>query len=254
MLKGIAGILSLGFVLVLLACGGPTDAVERAPADEPTAPPPSGTAGVTGTITFEGEIPRLNPISMDADPGCAIKHDEPVLPEVLVLGEGNTMANVLVRIKSGLPEARWPVPSEAAVMDQEGCKYIPHVIGIRAGQTLRILNSDGLLHNVHALPKVNQEFNMAMPASRTEAERVFDRPELPPFQVKCDVHPWMTSYIAVMDHPHFSVTEKDGGFTISGIPAGTYEVEAWHEVLGTQSTSVTVADGETATADFTFSR
>jgi hypothetical protein len=119
------------------------------------------------------------------------------------------------------------------------------------GQKLTIKNSDGLLHNVHALPKVNKEFNMAMPGSRTETEVVFSEAE-EMFKIKCDVHPWMSSYVAVMSHPFFDVTGPDGKFSIENVPAGTYEVEVWHEKLNTKTGSVTVGDGN-STVDFTFS-
>lgn len=254
--------LLLAFLLIgMSACGGgsegePAEPGASATGDAPAgdvAEGPTGSSSITGTINYQGEIPQLRPISMDADPGCAAKHDTAVEPEILVLGDGNTMANVMVRVVGGLPEGSWAPPSEAAVMDQEGCRYIPHVMGVMVGQTVRILNSDGLLHNVHALPEVNAEFNMAMPATRTEAERVFDQVE-DPFRIKCDVHPWMGAYVAVLPNPFFDVTEEDGEYEVSDLPAGTYEVEAWHERLGTQTASVTVGEGETSTADFTFSR
>ena len=170
-----------------------------------------------------------------------------------MLGDGNTLGNVFVRPKSGLPQRTWPTPSEPVVMDQNGCRYSPRVMGIMVGQPFKILNSDGLLHNVHALPKVNREFNMAMPANRTEAVETFGKTE-EIFKIKCDVHPWMNAYIAVLDHPYFAVTGTDGTFALEGLPAGTYEIEAWHERLGAQTASVTVADGETATANFEFTR
>jgi plastocyanin len=138
------------------------------------------------------------------------------------------------------------------VMDQNGCIYVPHVFVIQEGQTFKVLNSDGILHNVHALPKVNSQFNMAMPASRKEAEHVFDKPE-DPFKIKCDVHPWMTAYTTVVTNPFYSVTNEDGKFTISNLPAGTYEIEAWHERLGKKMQKVTVGEDDTKTVDFKFS-
>lgn len=212
-----------------------------------------GFAGsVTGTIKYEGAVPKLRPLKMDADPGCAKKHTSPVKSELLVLGEGNTMANIFVQVTGGLPAKDYPTPSEPVVIDQEGCRYIPHVLGVMVGQPLKILNSDGLLHNIHALPKVNQGFNQAMPASVKEMTKTFSKKE-PMFKIKCDVHPWMGAWIAVMDHPYFAVTGKDGKFEIDGLPAGTYEVEAWHEKLGKKSATVTISGDEAQTADFTFS-
>jgi len=196
---------------------------------------------ISGTVTYEGKVPSLKPIAMDADPACAKKHTGPVPSDVLVLGDGNTMGNILVRVVGGLPAGKtWPAPTSPAVMDQKGCRYEPHVLGIQIGQPFKILNSDGILHNVHSLPKVNKPFNMAMPASRTEASHTFEKPENI-FQVKCDVHPWMSSYIAVLTNPFYAVTGKDGKFSIPNLDPGTYEVEAWHEKLGIQKMSVTVA-------------
>ena len=208
---------------------------------------------ITGTVKYDGKIPKLKPLNMAADPVCAGKHSEPPVSEMLVLGEGNTMGNVFVQVTSGLPEGKtYPAPAEPIVVTQEGCLYAPHVFGVMAGQKIKFLNPDGTLHNVHALPKKNREFNLAMPANRTEAEKEFSKPE-PFFPIKCDVHPWMKAYAAVMTHPYFAVTSADGSFKIEGLEPGTYEVSAWHEKLGTQSATVTVgADG--ATTDFTFSR
>jgi plastocyanin len=188
---------------------------------------------------------------MAADPVCAGKHDSPVMPQVLVLGEGNTMGWVFVKVSAGVPEGSYPPPSEPAVIDQNGCVYHPHVLGMMAGQELKFLNSDGILHNVHGLPKENREFNLGMPATVTEQSVTLNRPE-PLFTVKCDVHPWMNAYVAVMTHPFWAVTGENGAYAIGSLPAGTYTIEAWHERLGQQTSEVTVADGETATADFAF--
>lgn len=254
-----ATLLGLAF-LTLSGCGGTQETTGRTQETAPAkpaagAPPPSsaapaGRSSVSGTVTYGGKVPELKPIDMGAEPGCAAKHREPALSEALVLGPGNTVGNVLVRVTSGLPQRSWPVPAEPVVMDQQGCRYRPHVLGIMVGQTFKILNSDGLLHNVHSLPKVNREFNMAMPASRTEAEEKFSKPE-EPFKIKCDVHPWMNAYLGVFEHPYFTVTLPDGKFSIANLPAGTYEIEAWHERLPAQRGSVTVGEGETKTQNFT---
>jgi plastocyanin len=249
--------------LMIGACGGgTTDSGGQAtppPSAEPAAqtPPPSAATGptgdgtVAGSIAFEGDPPNLRPIKMDADPVCAAKHDGPVIPDVLVLGDGQSLGNVFVQVTNP-PAGTYPAPAEAAVIDQEGCLYTPHVLGVLAGQTLQFQNSDGLLHNVHGRPEANREFNMGMPPTLTEAETTLSRPE-PMFPVKCDVHPWMQAYVAVMAHPFFAVSDASGEYRIEGLPAGEYELEAWHERLGTRTATVTVGDGETASADFTFS-
>lgn len=207
---------------------------------------------VSGTVTFDGKVPPLKPLSMDADPACAKKHKAPVPNEMLVLGSGNTMANILVWVSKGLPAGKtFPVPKEPVTLDQNGCVYKPHVMGIMVGQTYRILNSDGVLHNIHTLPKVNPSFNRGMPASMKEATTVFNKPE-DVFHIKCDVHPWMSAYMAVFTHPFFSATGTDGKFTISGLDPGTYEITAWHEKLGTKTASVTVGANDKKTQDFKF--
>ena len=208
-------------------------------------------ATISGTIKFNGEAPKFKEIKMDADPVCMGFHTDPVFPQTLVLGDGNSMANVLVRIKSGLKPADYPAPAGEVVVDQKGCQYHPHVVALMAGQSLKVLNPDGTLHNVHILSKVNPEQNVAMPKFRKDITVKFDKAE-PVFAVKCDVHPWMGAWVTVQSNPFYSVTSNDGKFKIENLPAGTYEVEAWHEKLGTQSATVTVGDSDNATQDFSF--
>ena len=197
-------------------------------------------------------LPSLKPLAMDADPVCKAKHTAPVMPELLVLGPGNTLANVLVRVKSGLPNTPQTPPTTPVVMDQKGCNYSPHVMGVMVGQPFKVKNSDGLLHNVHSLSTANTPFNRAMPATVTEADYKFTKPES--FKVKCDVHPWMGAFVHVMSHPFFSVSGTDGKFSIKNLPAGTYEIEAVHEFdkFPPQTMSVTVGASDTKTVDFTF--
>jgi plastocyanin len=209
-------------------------------------------SSITGTVVFDGKPPALRPLAMEADPACAKKHTAPVPNEMLVLGGGNAMGNILVWVSKGLPSGKtFPVPKTPVVLDQNGCVYKPHVMGIMVGQTYRILNNDGVLHNIHTLPKVNPSFNKGMPPTLKEATTVFAKPE-DVFHIKCDVHPWMSAYLAVFTHPFFSVTGTDGKFTISGLDPGTYEITAWHEKLGTQTASVTVGANETKSQNFKF--
>ncbi|NJL28040.1 MAG: hypothetical protein HC897_09130 [Thermoanaerobaculia bacterium] len=205
---------------------------------------------VAGTITYDDKVPTLKPLDMNADPACAAKHSEPVYPDLLVLGPGNTMANIFVQVKNP-PAGDHKPTTTPAVIDQNGCHYQPHVLGVMANQPLVFKNSDGILHNVHGLPKQNREFNIGMPPTLKEKEHVFNKPE-PLFPVKCDVHPWMQAYVAVMTHPFFAVTSKDGKFKIDNLPAGSYDLEAWHEKLGTQAGKVTVDASGTATLNFSF--
>jgi len=210
-------------------------------------------ASVNGTVVYEGKVPNLKPVAMDADPACAKKHTTPQPSDALVLGTGNTMANIIVRVSKGLPAGKtYTAPKDPVVMDQNGCRYSPHAMGVMTGQPFKILNSDGILHNVHSLSKVNKPFNMAMPANRTEAVTTFDKEE-GIFMIKCDVHPWMNAYLLVSSNPYFAVTGKDGKFDIKGLDPGTYEIEAFHEKLGTQKSTVTIAAaGDTKTVPFKF--
>jgi plastocyanin len=209
-------------------------------------------SSITGTITFDGKAPALKPLTMDADPVCAKKHSAPVPSEMLVLGTGNTMGNVVVWVSKGVPAGKtWPAPTTPAVLDQNGCQYKPHVMGLMVGQPYRILNSDGILHNIHTLPKINKGFNKPMPATLKETTTTFDKAEAI-FPIKCDVHPWMQAYVGVFTHPFYSVTTTNGKYTISGLDPGTYEITAWHERLGTQTATVTVGASGTKTQDFKF--
>ena len=209
-------------------------------------------SSITGTITFNGTPPKLPALSMDADPACAKKHPTPAADERLVLGSGQAMGNVMVWVSKGLPSGKtYPAPSTPVTLDQNGCQYKPHAQGIMVGQAYKILNSDGILHNVHSLPKVNAQFNKPMPPTLKETSTTFTKPE-PIFEIKCDVHPWMRAWIGVFTHPFYAVTGPDGKFTISGLDAGTYEITAWHEVLGTQTATVTVAATGSKVQDFKF--
>jgi hypothetical protein len=213
----------------------------------------AGAATVTGAVTFNGKAPALKPLAMDAEPVCHKAHGaKPVANEMLVLGSGNTMGNIMVWVSKGVPAGKtYPAPKTAVTLDQKGCQYVPHITGIMVGQPYRILNSDGILHNIHTLPKINPAFNRGQPATVKEMTTSFPKPEAM-LQVKCDVHPWMSAYIGVFTHPFFSVTGADGKFSLNGLDAGTYEITAWHERLGTQTASVTVGANETKSQNFTF--
>ena len=236
-------------VVALIGCGG--GGGEKAPAADagsaPAAAPSSGTASIQGTAVYQNGDPD-QAIAMDADPVCASLHSEAVHTEQIVADDAGNIANVFVYVKEGL-NGSFPAPSESHLLDQAGCQYTPHVSGMMVGQKLVIRNSDPTLHNVHAMPAANSEFNSGQPFQGMELEHTFDSAEvMVPF--KCDVHPWMSSYMAVLEHPFFGVSGNDGSFSIDNLPAGDYVLEAWHETLGTQTQSVTVADG--ASVDVTF--
>ena len=170
--------------------------------------------------------------------------------EYYVVGGDNALGNVFVYVKEGI-SGSYPPPSETIVLDQQGCRYYPHVFGVQVGQTMQVLNSDPALHNIHATPAANAEFNTGQPIQGMTLDRTFDAPEvMVPF--KCDVHGWMNAYVGVLPHPFFATTGPEGTFDLSNLPAGDYVVEAWHEMLGAQTQNVTVGDGETTEVSFTF--
>ena len=213
---------------------------------------------ITGTITYEGKIPKLKKFDMAIEPICVQKHEtDPVRftgrSEALVLGDENTLGNIFVQVIAGLPEKEYSTPETPVVLDQNGCTYSPHVLALMVGQPLKFLNSDGVLHNLHTLPEENDEFNVTMPKFLKETIRTFEYAE-GMFPIKCDVHPWMGGFVAVLDHPFFAVTQKDGVYKIEGLDPGDYEIEFWHEKLGIRNASVSVKGDETQTLDFVFKR
>ena len=212
------------------------------------------TAGeIKGRVKYIGKSPKAKRIRMDADPVCAASHQEAAKAESFIVDADGNMANVIVYLKG--VEYNGKTPSNEVIIDQKGCVYSPHVLGVQAGQPLKILNSDATMHNIHGLPKVNKEFNFGMPKSLKEKSIVFDKSE-DVFVIKCDVHPWMKSYTQVFDHPYFAVSGTDGSFSIPNVPDGTYEAVAWQERLGDKNKltqSVTVKGG-VAELNFNFER
>lgn len=212
-----------------------------------------GGGTIKGTVSFDGRAPKPRAIRMGADPVCAAQHKEPAYSEAVVVNSNSTLKNVLVSIEKGLEGQSYDVPEEPLILDQRGCRYEPHVWGIMAGQTVQILNSDPTLHNLHSLSKVNTQFNFAMPKIVKKKAHVFKKSE-DIFKIKCDVHPWMGTYVGVFTHPFYSVTDDTGAFQLANVPPGTYTIRAWHESkrLPAQTMTVTVKDGEAVIADFTF--
>jgi hypothetical protein len=210
------------------------------------------TASVSGKITFVGTAPKMKKIKTDADPVCAEMHaDTPLYSEEVVVNPNGTLKNVFVYIKSGLEGKTYETPKTPVVIDQAGCHYVPHVFGMMAKQPLEIINSDDTLHNIHAMPTNSKEFNVGEPNKGMKVTRTFANPEVM-VHFKCDVHPWMSAYVGVLDNPFFSTTGDDGTFSIKNLPAGDYEIEVWHEKYGTQTQKVKVGEGEAKTVDFTF--
>lgn len=191
---------------------------------------PLTAADLTGRVKLKGAPKPEIPIQMDVN--CGKIQPKPVTTRHFVVGSDNGLANVFVYIKQGAQKA--PAAGEAQLLDQVGCMYEPYVMGVVTGQKFKIRNSDALLHNVHATPKVNAEFNFAQVTKGQVNEKSFDKPEVL-VRMKCDVHPWMFAYIGVVDHPYFAVTDKDGNFTIRNVPPGKYTVEAYHLKAGSKT-------------------
>jgi hypothetical protein len=211
------------------------------------------TASITGKVSFDGTPPKMKSIKTDADPVCAQMHaDTPLKSEEVMVNDNGTLKNVFVYIKSGV-KGDYPCPKDPVVIDQKGCHYDPHVFGMHTGQLLLIKNSDDTLHNIHALPNNNDEFNKGQPAGSQDLKKTFKNQDVM-VHFKCDVHPWMSAYVGVLPYPFFSVTGSDGTFAIKDLPAGDYEIVAWHEKYGEQTAKVKVGDGEAKTQDFKFAK
>ena len=222
-------------------------ALATAATDAPAARP-AAAGSVSGTITFTGTPPKMRPIDMSKEPSCASQHATPVMTENVVTGPGNSVQYAVVYISAG--DQPGATPTASVRYDQKGCQYIPHVAVLQTGQTLDIYNDDQTSHNIHPLAKINAEWNKSQPPGTPPIHATYDKPEF--IAVKCNVHPWMHGYFAVLTTSHYAVSGADGKFSLTGLPPGKYTVTAWHERFGTQSAEVTVSDNGTATQNFVF--
>jgi plastocyanin len=219
----------------------------------PTVSADSGGAIVKGMVTFSGTAPAPTKIKLTADPKCHEGHGDTVYSEEYVVGKKGELKNVFIYVKQGLEGKTFPPSTESAKISQIKCTYTPHVVGVQAGQPLEVSNGDTTMHNVNAQPKNNPGFNFAQPIQGMKTTKKFAKKEVMiPFI--CNVHPWMKSYIGVVEHPFFSVSGDNGQFEIKDLPAGTYVLEAWHEKLGTATQNITVGAGETKTVNFLFKK
>jgi hypothetical protein len=239
-----------------VGCGGSsTDtktAENKEAASQEAVWKPTGDEGsVTGKVNFAGQPPKMKALLMDADAVCAAKHKQAVYPETVVANKNGTLRNVFVYVKTGLEGKNFAVPSDPVVIDQEGCIYKPHVLGMQARQNIKVVTSDDTTHNIHPMPKTNREWNVSQPPKADPIMQVFSRPEVS-VPVKCNQHPWMKAYIHVVGNPFFAVTGDDGTFELKGLPPGNYEVEAVHEQFGAQTQKVTVAAKQPAPLDFNY--
>ncbi|MBI4228066.1 MAG: carboxypeptidase regulatory-like domain-containing protein [Candidatus Omnitrophica bacterium] len=238
----------IGLIAAIAAFGGGAP-LQAAGDAAPATAAATGSATITGKVVLQGAAPAPVKIKMEADPVCQQQHTEAAHTQQIVAEHGG-LRYAFVYVKEGVAGGA-PAPTTPAVFDQVGCLYAPHVLGVQVGQPVEIRNSDPTLHNVNAKPTQSTPFNLAMPMKGMKITKTFAKREIM-VPVKCNVHPWMQAYIGVVDHPFFAVSAADGSFTITGLPAGTYTLEAWHETLGAQTQTVTVADGGTASTTFTF--
>jgi plastocyanin len=242
--------------LIFAGCGGnkSSESSEQPNATSATtgATVDAATAGsVTGSVKLDGKAPAARPINMSAEPYCQKAHPSPIVPPEVVTGGGGTLANVVVYVKDDMSKYGFTTPSQPVPLDQQGCMYDPHVITLMAGQTLEVKNDDQTTHNIHPMPKDNREWNKSQPPGAAPIDDTFARPEMA-IPVKCNVHPWMKSYIFVFKNPYYAVTAKDGKFEIKNLPPGTYTIEAWQEKYGVQDQTVTVGPKESKEVSFTF--
>jgi plastocyanin len=246
------GMLALCSLLALAACSKKenTEQSSNTPTESaaPAATPidPATAATINGTVKFDGTAPKANKIDMSQDPGCKGTNEA----ENVVVSGGD-LANVFVYVKDGLGNRSFDTPKDPVVLDQKGCQYHPHVLGVMAGQTVQIKNDDPTTHNIHPTPKDNREWNESQPPSSPAIEKNFAREEIM-LPVKCNQHPWMKMYINVVKSPFFAVTDKSGKYEIKGLPPGDYTIAFVHEKLGEQDQKVTVAAKDSKTVDQSF--
>jgi plastocyanin len=243
-------LLALAGLLLLAACKKEnTEQSTSAPSSAaPAATPidPATVGSVNGSVKYDGSAPKPSKIDMSQDPACKGSNES----EALVV-DGGKLANVFVYVKDGLGNRTFDVPKDPVVLDQQGCRYHPHVLGVMAGQTVQIKNDDPTTHNIHPTPKDNREWNESQPPQAAPLEKNFAREEIM-LPVKCNQHPWMKMYVNVVKSPFYAVTDKDGKYEIKGLPPGDYTIAFVHEKLPEQDQKVTIAPKEAKTVDQTF--
>jgi hypothetical protein len=246
----------LALVAPIGACS--SDSSKSAEPSSPAAAPDAKkvdtatAATLTGKVTLDG-VPPANPvIKMTSDPQCVSANNNGEVHGEAYLAKDGALQNVFVYIKDGLGNKYlFDTPTEPVKIEQKGCHYVPHVLGLRVTQPLEIVNDDATMHNVHGMPETNREFNFGQVVAGMKNSVTFTAPEVMiPF--KCDVHSWMNAFVGVVNHPYFAVTGDSGKFELKTIPPGTYTIEAWHEKLGPMTQSVTIAAKDSKEVNFAF--
>lgn len=212
---------------------------------------PATASAVEGVVRFEGKLPKPTLVSMDAEKQCEDLHGTAVHDGRAEVSKTGALKNVFVYIRSGLEGKVFEPPGEQVVLDQRGCMFVPRVLAVQTGQTLRVKNSDPVSHNVHPQPRNNREWNGHQPPQAPDLQRRFMRPEVL-IPVKCNIHSWMRAYIAAVDHPFFAVSDEEGRFSWPQVPPGTYVIQAWHELFGETSQQITLKSGSKQALEFTF--
>ena len=249
-MRAVRPLLLAGAVLTM-ACSGSSS---PAPAASGTVVDPAIAGSIQGRARFEGQTPAPEVARIDADKDCVSLNGADRLPvDAVLVGEDGGLQNVFVYVKSGLEKASFPIPNDPVVVEQQRCRYVPRVVGVRVGQPLQIRNGDPLLHNVRSDSEVNQPFNQGQPVQGMVFAHTFTTREVM-VPVTCDVHKWMRTYVGAVEHPYYAVTDAAGRFTLPDLPPGTYTLAAWHERLGTREQPVTVAAKESKNVELTFAR
>ena len=228
----------------------PDDAGARPRAAAPAARLSGPTGTIQGHVQLTGRLPGNVVIRMGVDPRCVqLNADTQVVQETVRTEPDGSLANVFVRLEGTFPEV--PLPDEPVVIDQRDCVFVPRVIGARVGQLVQIKNSDPVLHNVHSLSAMTNNFNVGQPREGMVYNTRLGQEE-GMLRIKCDVHRWMTEYIGVVPHPYFAVSDLSGTFTIRDVPSGTHTIQAWHEEYGTLTQTASVETGATMAVEFTY--
>ncbi len=212
----------------------------------------SGASGeIAGKVSFNGTAPHLRRIMMDKDPVCASLHPEGALPEDGRVNANGTLPNAFVYVSKGAENVSGGAASaEPVTLEQKECEYVPHVLGIMVGQTLRVVSNDPTTHNIHIMPKSGRDFDVTQQPGSPAVTEKFSKPQIM-VPVHCNIHNWMQAYIGVVTNPYYAVTGDEGTFQIKAVPAGSYTLSVWTATFGTQEREVTVRAGETASVDFT---
>ncbi len=241
----------------LLGCGTRTNDSSTGAGKESISAPaaipidPATVGGIAGSVSFVGAKPAPQRINMEQDPTCEHKNPGPVFAEDGRVNDNGTLAGAFVYVKAGAEKYAFAPPATPAVLDQNGCMYKPHVLGIMTGQVLQIISSDDTTHNIHPMPQNNREWNMSQTPGAAPLLQKFMHPEIM-IPIKCNQHNWMKAWLGVSSNPFFAVTGSDGTFTLQGLPPGDYTIAAWTATFGTQEQKVSIGAKESKSVNFVF--